>query len=179
MTYPLQSLIDNMLALVDEKPERELTQSRDVVSFGSFSYTASVKAMELMSHIIEDAVIDSPGEIDLLVSFQKMSRVKNQLARYTRVAQSARRLVLAGEIDWQVPTWPRVEVIDTANDPMIDYWYVVAEGGGVHMALLAQEISGVAGQRNYKGFFTLDRAIARKVAATIQDLLAEKRAVLA
>ncbi|HTP07873.1 MAG TPA: DICT sensory domain-containing protein [Anaerolineae bacterium] len=96
MTHPLQSLIDNMLALVDEKPEQELAQSQDVVSFGSFSYTASVKAMELMSHIIEDAVIDSPGEIDLLVSFQKMSRVKNQLERYTRVAQSARRLVLAG-----------------------------------------------------------------------------------
>ena len=30
MAYPLQSLIDNMLALVDEKPERELTQSHDV-----------------------------------------------------------------------------------------------------------------------------------------------------
>jgi hypothetical protein len=179
MTHPLQNLIDNMLALVDEKPERELAKSQDVVSFGSFSYTASVKAMELMSHIIEDAVIDSPGEIELLVSFQKMSRVKKQLARYTRVAQSARRLVLAGEIDWQVPAWPRVEVIDTADDPMIDYWFVVAEGGGVHMALLAQEVSGMAGQRNYKGFFTLDRAIARKVAATIRDLLAEKQSVVA
>jgi DICT domain-containing protein len=179
MTYRLQGLIDNMLALVDEKPERDLPQTQEVVRFGSFSYTASVRSMEMMSHIIEDAVIDSPGEIELLVSFQKMSRVKNQLERYTRVAQSARRLLLAGEIDWQVPAWPRVEVIDTANDPMIDYWFVVAEGGGVHMALLAQEVSGLAGQRNYKGFFTLDRAIARKVAATIRDLLGEKRAIVA
>ena len=132
-----------------------------------------------MSHIIEDAVLDSPGEIDLLVSFQKMSRVRNQLTRYTNVAQAARRLVLAGKIDWQAPAWPRVEVIDTAKDPMIDYWYVVAEGGGVYMALLAQEVADLAGQRSYKGFFTLDRAITRKVAATIRDLLAEKRAVVA
>lgn len=179
MTYPLQTLIDNMLALVDEKPERDLIQTQEVVRFGSFSYVASVTAMELMSHIIEDSVIDSPGEIELAVSFQKISRVGNQLERYTQVAHAARRLVLAGEIDWQVPAWPRVDVFDTAGDPMSVYWFVVADGGGVHLALLAQEISGSAGQRRYKGFFTLDRAIVRKVMMTIRELLAEKQPALA
>ena len=72
-----------MLALVDEKPERDLMQPPEVVRFGSFSYVASVKAMELMSHVIEDSVIDSPGEVELYVSFQKLSRVSNQLERYT------------------------------------------------------------------------------------------------
>ncbi len=177
--YPLQTLIDNMLALVDERPERDLMQPPEVVRFGSFSYVASVKAMELMSHVIEDSVIDSPGEVELYVSFQKLSRVSNQLERYTRVAQAARRLVLAGEIDWQTPNWPRVTVMNTLDDPMIDYWFVVADGGGVHMALLAQEVTSGAGQRRYKGFFTLDRAIARKVAVTIRELLAEKQLVSA
>jgi hypothetical protein len=175
MAYPLQTLIESMLALVDEKPERDLMQPPEVVRFGSFSYVASVKAMELMSHIIEDSVIDSPGEVELYVSFQKMSRVSNQLERYTKVAYAARRLVLAGEIDWQAPDWPRLAVMDTLGDPMINYWFVVADGGGVHMALLAQEIAGTAGQRKYKGFFTLDRAIARKVAVTIRELIAEKQ----
>ena len=175
MTYVLQTLINSMLALVDEKLERDLMQPPEVVRFGSFSYVASVKAMEMMSHIIEDSVIDSPGEVDLYVSFQKMSRVSNQLERYTQVAYAARRLVLAGEIDWHAPDWPRLTVLDTLGDPMIDYWFVVADGGGIHMALLAQEISNGDGQRRYKGFFALDRAIAHKVAVTIRELIAQKQ----
>ena len=62
---------------------------------------------------------------------------------------------------------------------MIDYWFVVADGGGIHMALLAQEVPNSDGQRRYKGFFTLDRAIARKVAATIRELMAEKQLMAA
>ena len=173
MDYALHALIENMLGLVGAKPEADIKQLKpDIVRFESFSYVASLKAMEMMSHIIEDSVTDMPGVMDFMVSFQYMSRLKNQLGRYAQLASASQKMILLGEIDWQIPAWPRTTVIDTKGDPMQDYWFVVADGAGVGMALLAQQVADKP--RRYRGFFTFDRGISHHVATTIRALLEKK-----
>ncbi len=174
MDYPLHTLIENMLTVVETKPETDITKLRpEIVRFESFSYVASIKAMEMMSHIIEDSVLDMPGVVDFMVSFQLMSRLKNQLDRYSQLASASRTMLLLGETDWQIPeTWTRTKVIDTKNHPMQDYWFVVADGAGVGMSLLAQQIADKP--RRYRGFFTFDRGISHKVNTTIRSLLESK-----
>lgn len=170
-TNILQTFYNRMMPLFTPQAERILdsvqpTALQDL----AFRYTFSVDAMTKISHIIEDAVIHTPRTAVLHASFQYLSRIAPQQARYQQVAQAAEGLWLYYALDTNpaqaasLLNMPRVFSIDTADTPLVNYWFVVAYGGGVHMTLLAQEIPSLSGhERYYEGFYTFEADAAYQI----------------
>ena len=126
----------------------------------NFRYIFTVDGMISISHIIEDAITKNAKVADAHVSFQYMSRFTAQAARYANVAQASKGLWLYGAFDAELPSLPNTTLIDTENTALLDYWYLVAYGPGIHMTLLAEEITPedrMEGEaRLYEGFYTFD-----------------------
>ena len=87
----------------------------------AFRYTFSVDAMLAISHIIENAVADTPNAADLHVSFQYLSRLVPQRAIYKNLTLSAKGLWLycspdaGGTETADILGAPRTTLIDTSN----------------------------------------------------------------
>lgn len=140
----------------------------------NFRYVFTVGGMIEISHLIENFVIQNPQVADLHVSFQYFSRFTPQAGRYRKVAESAKGLWLYGVNDALLPELPRVTVIDTSNSRLVDYWFVIAYGPGVHMSLLAEELypsERLPGEeRVYEGFYTFDPVIAFQLVNLMHQL---------
>jgi len=140
----LQTFYQRMLPLFPPQAEKFLTTARpEIWKSRSFRYTFSVPAMIKISHIIEDTVIANRRAATLHVSFQHLSRLLPQKARYQRVAKAAQGLWLYGSCDLaeaELASLPRTTVIDTSNTLLLKYWFVVAYGAGVGMSQLAEEV---------------------------------------
>lgn len=66
-----------------------------------------------------------------------------------------------------------VTTVDTGGTPLVNYWFVVAYGGGVCMSLLAQEIpalSGESGERYYEGFYTFRADTAYQILSILNGI---------
>lgn len=157
----LQTFYHRMLPLYTPQAEKFLkTAKAQTLNQVSFRYTFSVEAMIHISHIIEDAVIANPKAATLHVSFQEMSRLLPQQARYQQVAEAALGLWLYGINN--VPAaalagLPRTTLIDTTDTVLTHYWFVVAYGPGIGMTLLAEEVPSLTGaDRYYEGFYTFE-----------------------
>ena len=178
----LQTFHQRMMPLFTPQAERLLDQlAADSLNEIAFRYTFSVDAMTKISHIIEDAAISTNLPADLHASFQYLSRLKAQLPRYKEVALRANGLWLYSEEDTTDPELlkfiasPRVTHIDTAGTPLVNYWYVVAYGNGIHMSLLAQEIPSMSGdERYYEGFYTFKPDVAFQLASILNQIYPEQ-----
>lgn len=144
----------------------------------NFRYIFTVQGMVEISHLIEDAIIASPGVSDTHVSFQYFSRVADQAERYTRVAQASMGLWLYGVPDAPLPEFTRTVAVDTTGTPLEHYWFVIAYGPGIHMTLLAEEVKSIdrlpGEPRMYEGFYTFDQNFAFKVLTVLHKLFPEK-----
>ncbi len=174
----LQTFHQRMMPLFTPQAEKLVDQlSSDTLNEIAFRYTFSVDAMTKISHIIEDAAINTMLPADLHASFQYLSRLKGQLKRYRQVASRANGLWLYSEVDTkndellQFITSPRVTHIDTSGTPLVNYWYVVAYGNGIHMSLLAQEIPAMSGdERYYEGFYTFKADVAYQLISILHQI---------
>jgi len=160
-THILESFYNRTLPLFAPQAEKLLERLEPAMMQSlSFRYIFSVPAMIEISHIIEDAVLTSPRVAELHVSFQYLSRLVAQAARYKQIAEAAKGLWLYGIRDADIISMlanPQVYVIDTANTPLVRYWYVVAYGPGLSMSLLAEESASLGEEeRYYEGFYTFD-----------------------
>ncbi|MEZ0395776.1 MAG: DICT sensory domain-containing protein [Anaerolineales bacterium] len=144
----------------------------------NFRYIFTVEGMVEISHLIEDFVLANPGAADMHVSFQAFSRFADQQERYTRLADSVKGLWLYGVPDVPPPQLPRTTIVDTAGTPLERYWFVIAYGPGVHMTLLAEEVSPEDRlphePRMYEGFYTFDPNFAYKVLDVLHMLFSER-----
>jgi hypothetical protein len=143
----------------------------------AFRYTFSVDAMVKVSNIIEDAVMGNSDVADFHVSFQYLSRMVKQLDRYEKITQHARGMWLYFAADVPlaegaaVLNSPRVTVLDTADTPLLQYWFVVAYGPGVHMSLLAKEIPSMADTgRYYEGYYTFEKEAAYQLLTVLHQV---------
>jgi hypothetical protein len=143
----------------------------------AFRYTFSVEAMVKVSNIIENAVLANSDVADFHVSFQYLSRMLKQINRYEEITKHARGMWLyfaadtalaAGE---SVLSSPCVTVLDTADTPLLQYWFVVAYGPGVHMSLLAKEIASFDGSdRYYEGYYTFEKQAAYQLLTVLHQV---------
>ena len=144
----------------------------------SFRYIFTVNGMIDISHMIEDAIIATPGVCDTHVSFQYFSRVAAKKERYERVAIASNGLWLYGVPDKPLPNFLRTTPVDTTGTPLEHYWFVIAYGPGIHMTLLAEEINPadrLPGEpRMYEGFYSFDPNFAYKVIAIMHQLFPEQ-----
>lgn len=144
----------------------------------NFRYIFTVQGMVEISHLIEDAIMASPGVSQTHVSFQYFSRVADQQERYARVAQASTGLWLYGVPDAPLPEFVRTIAVDTTGTPLEHYWFVIAYGPGIHMTLLAEEVNPVdrlpGEPRMYEGFYTFDQNFAFKVLTVLHKLFPEQ-----
>lgn len=144
----------------------------------NFRYIFTVRGMVEISHLIEDAIMASPGVSRTHVSFQYFSRVADQAERYARVAQASTGLWLYGVPDAPLPEFARAVAVDTTGTPLEHYWFVIAYGPGIHMTLLAEEVNPVdrlpGEPRMYEGFYTFDQNFAFKVLTVLHALFPEQ-----
>jgi DICT domain-containing protein len=144
----------------------------------NFRYIFTVQGMVEISHLIEDAIVASPGVSGTHVSFQYFSRVADQRERYAQVAQASTGLWLYGVPDVPLPDFARTTTIDTSGTPLENYWFVIAYGPGIHMTLLAEEVNPVdrlpGEPRMYEGFYTFDQNFAFKVLTVLHKLFPEQ-----
>ncbi len=144
----------------------------------NFRYIFSVNGMIEISHMIEDAIIASPGVSETHVSFQYFSRIAAQQERYTQVALTSTGLWLYGVPDAPLPEFARATAVDTSGTPLENYWFVIAYGPGIHMTLLAEEINTAERlpdePRMYEGFYTFDPNFAYKVITVMHKLFPEQ-----
>lgn len=144
----------------------------------NFRYIFTVQGMTEISHMIEDAIVATPGVAETHVSFQYFSRIAAQQSIYERVAESANGLWLYGVPDVPLPEFVRTTGIDTAGTPLEHYWFVIGYGPGFSMCLLAEEKNPTerfpGEPRMYEGFYTFDPNFAYKVLTVLHQLFPEK-----
>lgn len=144
----------------------------------NFRYIFTVQGMVEISHLIEDFVLSNPGAADMHVSFQAFSRFADQGERYVRLSEAVQGLWLYGVPDVPPPQLPKTTIVDTGGTPLEQYWFVIAYGPGVHMTLLAEEISAADRLPNeprmYEGFYTFDPNFAHKVLDVLHMLFPEQ-----
>jgi hypothetical protein len=169
-----QNFYHRTLTLYPPQAEKFLDSApTDTFNQISFRYTFSVEAMIKISYIIENAAMANPGVANFHASFQYLSRVLPQQARYAKISQHSRGLWLYGvpNSDGIDKLFPRATLIDTTDSFLVNYWFVVAYGPGIGMSLLAEEISALAGtDRYYEGFYTFDQDIAYQLIAILHRI---------
>lgn len=170
----LQTFYRRMLPRYTPQAEKFIkTAEADLLNRVSFRYTFSVGAMVQISHIIEDSVLANPKTASLHVSFQQMTRLLPQKARYQQLGLAAQAVWLYGVND--VPpsafvSMPRTTLIDTTDTVLTRYWFVVAYGAGIGMTLLAEEVPSLTGEdRYYEGFYTFEPEIAYQIIKILQQ----------
>lgn len=140
----------------------------------SFRYIFSVEAMTKISYMIEDFARDNPGESELHVSFQLLSRVIPQQSRYEPLSETIKGLWLYGIPDiplTKLDSLSRVLFIDTSDTLLTQYWFVIAYGPGIGMTLLAEEVSSPDDQdRYYEGFYTFEQDVAYEILSILYQL---------
>jgi DICT domain-containing protein len=164
----LQTFYQRMLPLYTPQAEKFLkTAPAETLNRVAFRYTFSVAAMIQISRIIEDAVLANPRTAVVHVSFQRMSRLLPQQARYQQVGNAALGMWFYGANDVAPDTFatlPRTTLIDTTDTQLLNYWFVIAYGAGVGMTLLAEEVPSLTGaDRYYEGFYTFEPDVAYQV----------------
>ncbi|MCX7755468.1 MAG: hypothetical protein N2117_09520 [Anaerolineales bacterium] len=175
----LSNFFGKLMPLFPPRTEAFLKSARrEDLNRVNFRYIFTVQGMVEISHMIEDAIIASPGVSETHVSFQYFSRVADQEERYHRVAQASVGLWLYGVPDKPLPNFVRTTAVDTSNTPLENYWFVIAYGPGIHMTLLAEEINPgdrLPGEpRMYEGFYTFDPNFAYKVITVMHKLFPEQ-----
>ena len=170
----LSTFYNRLIPLFKPQAERLVTVlSPDDLDRVAFRYTFSVDAMITISNLIEDTINNTPRVGDLHVSFQYISRLAGQQPRYQQLAQTANGLYLYGAQDETFDFLGRsnVQLIDTENSPLLDYWFVVAYGPGIHQTLLAQEVPSMHGdERYYEGFYTFETDTAYQLLTVLHRL---------
>ena len=168
-----------MLPLFKPQAEQILTISPpETLSRTSFRYAFSVEAMTNISHIIEDMVIGTPAVATMQVSFQHLSRVMPQQARYRQVAEAATGLWLYGRQDIppnELSSLARATLIDTTGSYLTHYWFVIAYGPGLGMSLVAEEVPSLVGEKRfYEGFYTFDLETAYELNLILHQIFPDR-----
>ncbi|PWH14147.1 MAG: hypothetical protein DDG59_13260 [Anaerolineae bacterium] len=144
----------------------------------NFRYIFTIDGMTEISHLIEDFVVANRDMADMHVSFQAFSRFADQAERYMIIADAVKRLWLYGALDVPPPQLPRTTIVDTGNTPLERYWFVIAYGPGIHMTLLAEEVTSgdrlPEEPRLYEGIYTFDANLAYKVLSVLHLLFEEQ-----
>ncbi|MCS7010552.1 MAG: hypothetical protein NZL98_04225 [Anaerolineales bacterium] len=175
----LTQFFGKLLPLFPPRAEAFLKHARvEDLQHVNFRYIFTVEGMTEISHIIENFVLANPRTADMHVSFQMFSRFADQAERYQELAKAVEGLWLYGVPDVPPPQLPRTTIVDTSGTPLERYWFVIAYGPGVHMTLLAEEVSPEDRfpnePRMYEGFYTFDPNFAYKVIDVLHMLFPEQ-----
>lgn len=146
------------------------------------AFFTQVSLMNLISHAIEERIIEERRASDVYAGFQRLALIRPQLRRYRALAEVARYVYLYG-------------IDDTADDPDIRalsprstmrfsikpelrtgleyFWFVVVDDPRMPTALLAQHTDGDIwsprqATRSFTGIWTFDPTLVAKIIAILR-----------
>jgi hypothetical protein len=144
-------------------------------------FVIDVRAMNLVSHALEERVIEDRLACEVYAGFQRFALLTPQVRRYQAMLQSARYVFVYGIDDTQPgspsaqlqhPRLYRFPIDLTRETGMERFWFVVLDDPRWQTALLARQMRGDLwaphqSARAYQGVWTFDPAL---VGAILQAL---------
>ncbi|GAB7093630.1 DICT sensory domain-containing protein [Halolamina litorea] len=125
--------------------------------------------MVAVSEEIEDRA-QRTGSGTLHAGFQRLSRFRQRLSTYRRLASTGLEVHVYGVADWDPPAVPGVSYHTTSGGPLARYWVLAFDGGDEptrSCGLLArQEADG------YTGFWTDDPAMVAEIIDRLEAITA-------
>jgi signal transduction histidine kinase len=136
----------------------------------------TVPLMNIISHQIEDVVIDNGLQVNFYVGFQRFSYITRQVQRYKRLAAVCRRIYVWGVPDVIPPPIPGVEYIPLVpTDALAQEWFLVIDSPQFFTALLTHETTYgqlvPKGQRHFQGVWTYDPGLVSSAYLVLSQIL--------
>jgi DICT domain-containing protein len=144
--------------------------------------------MIALSHAIEEQAAESGPETVLIATFQRLSLLRPEAARYARLAPRLAQVVALGVPDALLDPIPGVTVLPLDPSwPLAQEWAVIASGPRCCAALLSRDVEGFRldrRSRRFAGRWTtepaeVDKALQRFYGAIGQPAPAVQREALA
>lgn len=135
----------------------------------------SLATMNVISHLIEDQILNHKLTVDLYAGFQRFSDFSEQLPRYMRLGDLCRRVFVFGVADIQPPSIPGIEFIELSPTSALGRErFLLVNTSDFWAALLAQEIEGSktnTGAKPFDGVWFFDEQVIERVSLLISQVM--------
>lgn len=135
----------------------------------------TVSMMNVISHQIEDEVIQHKLSVDFYAGFQKFSNFPDQLRRYSRLGAICRRVYVFGVADSEPPSIPGVEFIEISPASVLSReWFLLVNTSSFWTTLVAQEVDGrdiTTGGRRFDGLWSFDEQVVDRISLLISQVM--------
>ncbi len=135
----------------------------------------TVPMMNVISHHIEDQVINHGMPVDFYAGFEKFSQFPDQMKRYTRLGNVCRRVYVIGVPDVRPPAIPGIEYIPLdPTSPLAIEWFVLVDTPQFWTLLSTQEQDGrdeMTGRRRFDGVWTFDENVVDRATLLISQMM--------
>lgn len=135
----------------------------------------TVSMMNVLSHQIEDQIIQHQLPVDLYAGFQRFSYFPEQMQRYSQLGALCRRVYVFGVADYQPPGIPGVEFIEIApTSPLAQEWFLLVNTSDFWVTLVAKELLNremFGNSRRFDGLFSYDEAVVDRISLLVSQIL--------
>lgn len=131
--------------------------------------------MNVISHHIEDQVIQHRLPVDFYAGFQRFSNFPEQLRRYSRLGAVCRRVYVFGVADYQPPNIPGIEFVELSPTSMLSKeWFLLVNTADFWTTLVTQEVEGrdqTSGGRRFDGLWSFNEVVVDRIALLVSQLM--------
>ncbi|ESA38587.1 sensory transduction histidine kinase hik26 [Leptolyngbya sp. Heron Island J] len=135
----------------------------------------SVPVMNLISHQIEDQIINHQITTDFFAGFQRFSHFPEQLRRYSRLGAICRRVYVFGVPDCQPATIAGLEFIELAPaSSLAQEWFLLVNTPTFWATLVAREVDGYDPStkgRRFDAVWSYDVEVIERVALLVSQVM--------
>jgi DICT domain-containing protein len=135
----------------------------------------TIPMMNVISHQIEDQIIQYQLSANFFVGFQRFSNFPDQLRRYSRLGSICRRVYVFGVADYQPPPIPGIEYIDIAPTSALAHErFLLIDTPDYWVTLVAQEIEGqdpLTGGRRFDSLWSFDQAVVDRISLLMSQVM--------
>ena len=135
----------------------------------------TVPMMNLISHQIEDQVINHQISTDFFAGFQRFSHFPEQLRRYSRLGAVCRRVYVLGIADCEPPRISGLEFMELAPaSPLVQEWFLLVNTPTFWATLVAREVSGkdpLTKSRRFDAIWSYDVEVVERIALLISQVM--------
>jgi DICT domain-containing protein len=125
------------------------------------SIVTSRRAMNIISHAIEDATLIHQARGRIFSGFQRFSRFLPQIKRYRGLAERSDEIYVFGVPDVSPPPIPNVRYVPLEpHDQLAKEWFLISYGREFYSALVTEELTQLNtpdSLRQFRGVWTFDR----------------------
>jgi DICT domain-containing protein len=124
----------------------------------------------MMSRVIEDSVKLHKKRCSLYAGFQELSRFKEHIERYSKLAVYADQIFVIGIADSPIEKIAdNVHILTKNADIIRENWISIIKNQNIHISLIAQEIPSGKHHERYAGFYTNSKLLTEKAVNILTD----------